>query len=188
MKKRIRIWSVLAIIMAAMLSISLTSCGSDDDDDNGSGGGGGITSGQWYFNGNPWRAALMKMNIEAAKYYGNGLVLNNVINESYSGITSCVIHIINDNTLQVLSDDYVCQDGTSATGKQLLYRWNSPDFGTLGFYCSNSNTYTYDEYEDNKIYVYTWGKFFTVAGDMLIMDGGDTFYSYNPETEYVYVN
>lgn len=130
----------------------------------------------------------MKIDINATKFFGNELILNNIINDTYSSISSCVIHIIDKNTLQVLSDDYVCQNGNGASGKQLLYRWSSPDFGTLGFYCSNPVTYTYDRYEDNKIYVYTWGKFFTVAGNMLIMDGGDTFYTYDPETEYVNVN
>ena len=182
-------WSVLAIMMAAMLSLGLTSCGGDgDDDNNGSGGGGDNISEQWYFNGNPGRAENMKIKIDATKFFGNELVLNNIINGTYSGISSCVIHIIDKNTLQVLSDDYVCQNGNGASGKQLLYRWSSPDFGTLDFYCSNPVTYTYDRYEDNKIYVYTWGKFFTVAGNMLIMDGGDTFYTYDPETEYVNVN
>lgn len=78
-------------------------------------------------------------------------------------------------------------DATKLFGNELVLN-NIINFGTLGFYCSNPVTYTYDRYEDNKIYVYTWGKFFTVAGNMLIMDGGDTFYTYDPETEYVNVN
>ena len=39
MEKRHIFWSILSIMMVAMLSIGLSSCSKDDDDDGGSGGG-----------------------------------------------------------------------------------------------------------------------------------------------------
>ena len=39
MEKRHIFWSILSIMMVAMLSIGLSSCSKDDDDDGGSGSG-----------------------------------------------------------------------------------------------------------------------------------------------------
>ena len=197
MKKK-NLFALMGTLMMAMMSVGLASCGGDDDDagSGGSGGGGATSTGQWYFTRNPYRPSLMQTYVEAASMNwetmkpdpSNAPSLSKTASETISGIQSCVIHILNGNTLQVLSDDYVAEYGSSTTGKQLLYRWNSPTYGTLGFYSSNPTTYTYDYYDDNKIYVYTWSKFFTIAGDALIMDGGRTFYQYNPDTEIVSVN
>ncbi|MBR1687924.1 MAG: hypothetical protein IJ710_05235 [Prevotella sp.] len=45
MKKKSILWSVLAIMMAALVSVGTTSCGSDDDDN---GGGANNAVGTWY--------------------------------------------------------------------------------------------------------------------------------------------
>ncbi len=181
MKKKNSIWCLLTLMMVAMLGVGIASCGGSDDDEGGGGSGGKTTTEKWYFTGRPGCAIWVGLLIDWEGYKTAGEVVGEHVNGD-----QCVIHILNSNTLQVLTDDY-CGYGNKITGKQLLYRWNSP-VGTLGFYCSHPVTYTYEKYENNKIYVYTWGKFFTVLGDALIMDGGDSFYAYDPESEYVSVN
>lgn len=61
------LWSLLAIMMAAMVSLSLSSCGSDDDDADGSSGVSGL---YYYVTGGGSRTAYYFVNGNTVEVYG----------------------------------------------------------------------------------------------------------------------
>ena len=69
MKKR-NLWSLLAVLMVAMLSVSLVSCGDDDDDDEG--GSSASLSGLYYYeSGYGSRTAYNFVNSNTVEFYGD---------------------------------------------------------------------------------------------------------------------
>ena len=181
MKKYFLGW--MYIVLMAFLSAGFVSCGSDSSDDsNGGQSGNNSSNGQWFIKRIPFTVNLMKFDIEAITFYGNNLTVEELRKDNIAGNGS-VIHLVNSNTLEVLSDDYFCEDGASVSNKQLLYRVNTgTSLGTLAFYSSHSTPYTYEKI-DNKLYVPMWGKIFTVTSEGLWEDGGKLYSSYNPNTE-----
>ena len=185
MKKYLFGW--MSIVLMAFLCLGFASCSKSDSDDDDNGSGSGFSSGQWYIKRTPWQVDLIRIDLDAAATFGSTMTIEELRRDVMSGVTGCVIHIINDNTLEVLYDDYFCENGASVSGKQLLYRLNTGTYlGTLAFYSSQSTLYTYESI-DNKIYVPMWGKIFTVLGDALWEDGGRAYSSYNPDSEMFYI-
>ncbi len=67
MMKKNCLWSLLTIIMVAMLSVGFASCGSDDDE----GGGSGVSGLYYYENGGGSRTAYNFVSSNTVEIYGD---------------------------------------------------------------------------------------------------------------------
>lgn len=186
MKKQLLGW--MSVGLMAFLCAGFVSCGGGDSNDDGMDEqpGGKTFTEQWFIKRVPYTVDLLGIKINAITYFGGTVTMGELRSEAIAGNGS-VIHLINENTLVVLSDDYFCEDGVSVSNKQLLYRVNTgTTLGTLAFYSSMPVSYTYEKI-DNKLYVPMWGKIFTITSEGLWEDGGQLYSSYNPNSEIFYL-
>lgn len=188
-------FSVLLFVAAILFAgASLSSCGDGDDNKNnpegggGDSGGGTKSNGQWYIElvGNenvPTTIDFMRIWIDAQMVFHHTPTLAELRKQYTEGYTS-VIHIIDDNTLEYITPGAFCEANSGSTGGQILYRVNtSSPLGTLALYANGSTPYTYEKI-DNKLYVPLAGEIYTITSFGLWEDGGDKYYSYNPETAF----
>ncbi len=188
-------FSVLLFAAAILFAgASLSSCGDGDDNKNNPEGGGGDSgsgtksNGQWYIElvGNenvPYTVSLIQVYIDATTFYHGTPTLEELRKQYTEGYTN-VIHIIDDNTLEYVNPSAFYNANSGLTDKQILYRVNTSSvLGTLALYKNSSTPYTYEKI-DNKLYVPLAGRIYTITSFGLWEDGGDKYYSYNPETAF----
>lgn len=196
MIKMKNLWSLLTIMMAALVSISLTACGGDDDDDHGgsNNGGGGTSSGIYgYYTRQDWNGFLdlyddthtYQFNSQGeiiAVYNGNVSWMD--YNISNLGDKE-VYYIPDDETFIKYTGAYYKEGASAAAGKELLYRLNYSGLGTLGLYAESKRYFTYWR-DGNKLYTTEDGwTVYTVTSTGIIPDGGSFVYSkYDPNTVY----
>ncbi|MBR1686923.1 MAG: hypothetical protein IJ710_00115 [Prevotella sp.] len=195
-------WSLLPLILAAMVSLSLSSCG-DDDDDDGGGLGNGLKG--WYTDLN----AVAKQSdfniINEAIYNGEVLSSYRYGGQTHTYVASrdlfidgdgmyndsdahfgrlrftiptpiVAIRILDDQTLISYNPMLYIDDASSEDAVYRLYA--GPVFGNMTYYGSGSY-YTYVKVE-NKIIVSN-GDIYTVIDGGLIKDGSSSKWSkYDP--------
>ena len=194
MKKKYRFWSVLAIMMVAVLSVSLMSCGGDDDDED-SGGSSGIVG--WYANSKDINGGIIEWidmvdgwQKESAEMFGNsyqGLSFNRqgellIDGDVYNGRYD-VYNIVNSNTI-VRYYGHVCQYGAPiASNETFLFKFEHNTLGTLALYGYQSFYYSY-WIDEGKLYS-TEPEIFTITSRGIIPDGSsDVYIKYDPENTY----
>ena len=207
MIKMKNLWSLLAIMMAAMVSLSLSSCGSDDNNDDGGGLGSGLKG--WYTNlsdvakqsdFNVINEAIDNEEVLSSYRYGGQIHKHiasydefidsdgayNDSNASFGRLRFTIstpiyaIRIVDDTTLLFYSAGlYV--DG-KGSGDVVYKIYAGRIFGNMAYYGSPSY-YTYAKVE-NKLVVSN-GDIYTIVDGGLIKDGSSSRWSkYDPSKRY----
>lgn len=191
MNKMNSLLSLLTIMMVALLSVSVTSCGGDDND----GGGGGTPNNNNSFVG-CWYASYdaTQEYTQAAEYFVSNINRTLQTHPEYTrndffdsdgrfytqsnilGSSAQYIHFIDNHTLtltQKFSDAWAV--GSSLTNEMdLVCIINTGTrVGQIGLY-ARTFYYTY-EILDNKLYIPVAGIIFTISGTSLLRDGGDRY-------------
>ena len=206
MLKKKNLWSLLVIMMTAMVSFCLSACGGDDGVDNngnGSGVNGYYISGDLYTNTdfmNDYVWELMRIKKEAAEFYGNPIPTFTLFNSdglffprSSDGeqfwLDADVSFIrVDDNCIYSYSGVSLYKLGASGTrSMELLYQFNTEEYGTLGFYGIPDANYVYTRDGNRLIMDVGDGKHtntFVITDSGLNLSGGGKYTKFNPNTVY----
>ena len=180
--------SLLAIMMVAMVSMSLSSCSKDKDDDSGS----DLTG--WYA-----RTDLMTFWLELVdddygyfEFNSQGEVIYvstmwGGSRQNYStGIYNYddpVYNIVDDNTIIRYYGSIYEYDSYAALGKKLLCKFYYPPLGMLGLYEHSAQYFTY--WTDNNTLFTTEYETYLITSSGIIPNGSSfTWYKYDPEDTY----
>lgn len=192
MKKKSFMLNLLVIMMAATVSISFTSCGSDDDDGDTSSGLIG-----WYIRQDlkgdvldSWTDSFdFTFNMQG-EIIGTGKAWpwegeEENMTEWSKSMPSTVYFIPDNETFIRYYAGYYRENAPAAENKTLLYRFNYGSLGTLGLYAEHAYYYTYWR-EGNKLYTTEDGwTVYTITPSGLIPDGSSfAFSKYDPDKIY----
>ena len=167
-----------------------TSCGGDDSDDGGSSGLNG-----YYIEGGLYTYTDYKNRLED---------LANIFDRDFYEMTHpffdsdghCIWASYNERTFIRVDDNCIYsysgvtlyQLGASGTkGKELLYKFEAGEYGTVGFYGFPDNIYVYTRDGNRLIMDVGDGKHtntFVITDGGLVLSGGGSYTKYNPNTTY----
>ena len=185
MVKKKNLLCLLAIMMATMVSFSLTSCGGDDGG-NGNGVNGYYISDGLYTNTdfmNDRRWSWLKLVEEWGDY------IEPFDTDGYFSLDDVPsIFRVDDKFIYSYSGIGLYQIGASGTrGKELLYQFDAGEYGTLGFYGYPDANYYYTRDGDKLIMDVGDGihtNTFVITSSGLNLSGGGSYTKYNPNTVY----
>lgn len=184
------LWSLLAVLSVVVFSMCFTSCGGDDSDDGGSSGLNG-----YYIEGGLYTYTDYKNRLED---------LANIFDRDFYEMTHpffdsdghCIWASYNERTFIRVDDNCIYsysgvtlyQLGASGTkGKELLYKFEAGEYGTVGFYGFPDNIYVYTRDGNRLIMDVGDGKHtntFVITDGGLVLSGGGSYTKYNPNTTY----
>ena len=186
----------LAMMFAAsVMTLTFSACGGDDDDDNEGNDGNSSSSGLtgWYIRQDMkgfWLDLVaddttFKFNTEG-EIIGVTFSWGSSSEQNYSGGTDQTVYYIpDDETFIKYEGGYYKENAPAAGNKELLYRFNYGNLGTLGLYATYTYYYTYWR-EGNKLYTTEDGwTVYTVTPSGIIPDGSSFVFSkYDPNQIY----
>jgi len=183
-------WMMLLVIILA--AVTFTACGGDDDSESG-----GTSSGVngYYISDGLYTYTDYKNRLED---------LANIFDRDFYEMTHpffdsdghCIWASYNERTFIRVDDNCIYsysgvtlyQLGASGTkGKELLYKFEAGEFGTVGFYGFPDNIYVYTRDGNRLIMDVGDGKntnTFLITEGGLILSGGGSYTKYNPNTTY----
>ena len=197
------LWSLLTVLLVVVFSMCFTSCGDDDSGDGGSSGingyyiEGSLYTNTDFKNDNVWWN--MQISKEAAEYYGNTLTFTLFDSNGHFFPRSSdggylwleyepTFIRVDDNCIYSYSGISLYQLGASGTsGRELLYKFDAGEYGTLGFYGLPDAIYVYTRDGNRLIMDVGDGKHtntFVITDGGLVLSGGGSYTKYNPNTTY----